>query len=320
MKTRASFIEPMLLLGVRTLPDDAAHWVLELKMDGYRAVAFNARRTIHLRSRHDKDFSARYPAIARALAPLPSDTVVDGEVVALDAEGRPSFSILQNYGPSAGPVVYFLFDVMVLAGRNLRAEPLSERRRLLEEKVLPRLDEPVRCSPTFDAPLADLTAAVRAQRLEGLVAKRRDSRYEPGLRSGAWQKMRINRGQEFVIGGFTQGTSSFDALIIGYYTADGLVYAARTRNGFTPASRQALFRRLRALEIATCPFVNLPETGSGRWGQGLTAAKMKDCRWLTPVLVAQFEFVEWTPEGHLRHSHFVSLREDISPRDVRREA
>jgi bifunctional non-homologous end joining protein LigD len=320
MKTRASFIEPMLLLGVRTLPDDAAHWVLELKIDGYRAVAFSAGGRVHLRSRHDKDFSLRYPAVARALASLPPDTVVDGEVVALDPEGRPSFSILQNYGSSAGPVVYFLFDVMVLEGRSLRGEPLSERRRLLEHKVLPGLKEPVRCSPTFDAPLADLTAAVRAQGLEGLVAKRRDSRYEPGLRSGAWQKMRINRGQEFVIGGFTPGTNTFDALIIGYYTQDGLVYAARTRNGFTPASRQSLFRRFRPLEIATCPFVNLPETGSGRWGQGLTAAKMKDCRWLAPVLVGQFEFVEWTPEGHLRHSHFVALREDKSPRDVHREA
>ena len=165
MKTRASFIEPMLLLAVRTLPDDGAHWVLELKMDGYRAVAFSAGGTIHLRSRHDKDFSGRYPAVARALASLPADTVVDGEVVALDEEGRPSFSILQNYGSSAGPVVYFLFDVMVLGGRSLCGEPLSERRRLLEARVLPRLKEPVRCSPVFDAPLADLTAAVRAQRL-----------------------------------------------------------------------------------------------------------------------------------------------------------
>ncbi len=320
MKTRASFIEPMLLLPVRMLPDDAARWVLELKIDGYRAIAFSAGGRIHLRSRHDKDFSARYPAVARALAPLPADTVVDGEVVALDEEGRPSFSILQNHGSSTGPVVYFLFDVMVLGGRSLRGEPLSERRQLLEEKVLPRLKEPVRCSATFDAPLADLTAAVRAQRLEGLVAKRRDSRYEPGLRSGAWQKMRINRGQPFVIGGFTQGTNSFDALVVGYYTDDGLVYAARTRNGFTPASRQALFRKLRALETGTCPFVNLPEAGSGRWGEGLTADKMKACRWLAPVLVGQVEFLEWTPEGHLRHSHFVALREDTSPQDVRREA
>ena len=319
MKTRAAFIEPMLLLGVRALPDDAARWVMELKMDGYRAVAFRAGGNVQLRSRHDKDFAARYPDVVRALGGLPPDTVVDGEIVALDEEGRPSFSILQNYGGAIGSVVYFVFDVMLLAGRDLTREPLEVRRRLLEGKVLPRLREPIRNSPTFDARLADLTAAVRAQHLEGLVAKRRDSRYEPGLRTGAWQKMRINRGQELVIGGFTEGGNTFDALIVGYYDGDRLVYAARTRNGFTPASRQALFRRFQALEIPTCPFVNLPETRSGRWGQGLTASKMKACRWLRPVLVGEFEFVEWTPEGHLRHSHFVALRADKSARDVRRE-
>jgi ATP-dependent DNA ligase len=131
--------------------------------------------------------------------------------------------------------------------------------------------------------------------------------------------MRVNRGQEFVIGGYTQGTTSFDALVFGYYDGDRLVYAARTRNGFTPASRAALFRKFKEFEITTCPFANLPEAGSGRWGQGLTAAKMKECRWLKPVLVGQFEFVEWTPEGHLRHSKFVALRDDKDPRAVRRE-
>jgi len=151
-----------------------------------------------------------------------------------------------------------------------------------------------------------------------LVAKRRDSRYEPGLRSGAWQKMRINAGQEFVIGGYTVG-SPFDALVFGYYEDDELVYAARTRNGFTPVVRQALFKKLKPLEIPECPFANLPEKKSGRWGAGLTAAKMVDCRWVKPVLVAQIEFVEWTGEGHLRHSKFIALRDDKSARNVRRE-
>ena len=144
-------------------------------------------------------------------------------------------------------------------------------------------------------------------------------RYEPGQRSGAWRKMRPNRGQEFVIGGYTPGTSSFDALIFGYYEGDRLLYAGRTRNGFTPASRAELYRRFRSLEIPDCPFANLPEPRGGRWGQGLTAEKMKECRWLQPVLVGQFEFVEWTLDGHLRHSRFVALREDEEPKEVRRE-
>jgi ATP-dependent DNA ligase len=160
---------------------------------------------------------------------------------------------------------------------------------------------------------------VRAQGLEGLVAKRLDSRYEPGLRSGAWMKMRINRGQEFVIGGYTVGATPFDALIFGYYEEGKLIYAARTRNGFTPAARARLFKQFKDLETGECPFANLPEMKSGRWGAGLTAVKMVDCRWLKPVLVGQFEFLEWMGENHLRHTKFVGLREDKAAKDVRRE-
>jgi len=143
-----------------------------------------------------------------------------------------------------------------------------------------------------------------------LVAKRRDSRYEAGIRSGAWAKMRINEGQEFVIGGYTLGGQTFDALVFGYYDGPRLLYAARTRNGFTPPLRESLMRRFRGMETTICPFANLPEARSGRWGQGLTAAKMKECRWLKPQLVGQFEFLEWTPDDHLRHSRFVALRDD----------
>jgi ATP-dependent DNA ligase len=131
--------------------------------------------------------------------------------------------------------------------------------------------------------------------------------------------MRVNRGQEFVIGGYTHGTKTFDALIFGYYEADRLIYVARTRNGFTPATRARLFRRFKGLEINECPFANLPETKSGRWGQGLTKAKMAECQWLKPVLVGQFEFLEWTADNHLRHSKFVGLRDDKPAASVRRE-
>ena len=131
--------------------------------------------------------------------------------------------------------------------------------------------------------------------------------------------MRINKGQEFVIGGYTKGGRSFDALVFGYYDGDQLIYAARTRNGFTPSSRGRLMARFKRLEIPNCPFANLPELGAGRWGQGLTAEKMRDCVWLTPALVGQFEFVEWTPDDHLRHSRFIGLREDKNAREVRRQ-
>ncbi len=309
----------MLLLSTDRLPDEPARWEYQLKLDGYRAVAFKTGGRIHLRSRNDNDFNTRYPAVVRGLAELPEETVIDGEVVALDQDGRPSFGALQNSSSAQAAIVYYVFDVMVLAGRDVTAEPLDVRRDLLEQKVLPLLAEPVRYAGSLDASLSDLIHAVKAQGFEGLVAKRRNSRYEPGLRTGAWKKMRINRGQELVIGGYTIGTRAFDALIIGYYDDDRLMYASRTRNGFTPALRQQLFKKFGPLEIPDCPFANLPEARSGRWGVGLTKEKMADCRWLKPVLVGQFEFVEWTDDNHLRHTKFVALREDKSARDVKRE-
>jgi bifunctional non-homologous end joining protein LigD len=318
-RLKARFIEPMLLLRQDALPDDPDQWEYQIKFDGFRAIAFKTGGELHLRSRNDNDFRGRYPAVVQALAPLPNETVIDGEIVALDDEGRPSFAALQNYGSSQGPVLYFVFDVMILAGRDVMREPLETRRDLLEQKILPKLTEPARYAAPLDASLPVLIASVKAQGLEGLVAKRRDSRYEPGLRSGAWLKMRVNQGQEFVIGGYTVGTNTFDALVFGFYEGDRLIYAARTRNGFTPVVRQQLFKKFQGLAMKECPFANLPEAKSGRWGAGLTAAKMKDCRWLKPVLVAQIEFLEWTGENHLRHTRFIGLREDKAARDVRRE-
>jgi ATP-dependent DNA ligase len=236
---------------------------------------------VHLRSRNDNDFSVRYPGIVKALAPIPDETVIDGEVVALDADGKPSFNTLQTFGSGQGPLHFF---------RSLEAS------------------------------LKDLIASVKAQGLEGLVAKHADSKYEPGLRSGAWQKMWVNQGQELVIAGYTPSPKNFDALVIGYYDNGKLIYAARTRNGFTPASRVEVFKRIKPLETKECPFANLPEKKAGRWGAGLSAAKMVECRWLKPVLVGQFEFVEWTDVHHFRHSKFVALRDDKKAKDVRQEA
>ena len=319
-RVKARFIKPMLLLSTDRLPDDRSKWEYQLKLDGYRAIAFKTGNTLHLRSRNDNDFNRRYPAVLRGLAKLPDETVIDGEIVALDEEGRPSFNALQNSIGSETSVVFYVFDLIVLSGRDVSAEPLTARRALLERKVLPTLADPVRYAGILEASLRDLIHAVKTQGFEGLVAKRCNSRYESGLRSGAWMKMRINRGQEFVIGGYTIGTRTFDALVIGYYEDGRLMYASRTRNGFTPVLRQQLFKKFRGLEIAECPFVNLPEARSGRWGQGLTKEKMADCRWLKPVLVGQFEFVEWTADNHLRHTKFVALRDDKRASEVTRES
>jgi bifunctional non-homologous end joining protein LigD len=316
-RIKAHFIEPMLLLRTEVLPTGRDQ-VYELKFDGFRAEAIKSAGTVYLRSRNNKDFNARYPAIAKALSGMPDDTVIDGEVVALES-GRPSFNALQNYGSNAAPLLYYVFDVMILTGKVVTNEPLDNRRSLLRERVLAKLSDPIRESSELDATLPELIQSVKAQGLEGLVSKRRDSLYEPGQRSGAWQKMRVNQGQEFVIAGYTASSGTFDAIIFGYYDAGGLIYAGRTRNGFTPSLRDRLFKHFKGLEVEKCPFANLPEAKAGRWGEGLTAEKMKECRWLKPVLVGRFEFVEWTPDDHLRHSRFVGVR-DKKATDVVRES
>jgi bifunctional non-homologous end joining protein LigD len=316
-KVKARFVEPMLLQRTERLPEGAS-WVHELKLDGFRAEAVKTGGQVHLRSRNDKDFNSNYPAIVQALTAMRDETVIDGEVVALDESGRPSFNALQN-GSATAPLIYYVFDVLILGGKDVMNEPFIVRRALLVEQVLAKLGEPIRESPVLEASLSDLIASVKAHGLEGLVAKRRDSRYEPGQRSGAWQKMRVNQGQALVIAGYTVGTRNFDTVVFGYYSGGKLLYAGRTRSGFTPAARDQLFRRFQALAAAECPFANLPEPRGGRWGEGLTVEKMKDCRWLRPELVGQFEFVEWTPDGHLRHSRYMGIRDDKKAQDVVRE-
>jgi|SRR5215469_1957419 len=315
--TKAGFVKPMLLFAASDLPKGEP-WMYELKLDGYRAIAFKTSRRAQLRSRNNKDFSRKYPVVTEALASLPDETVIDGEIVALDEFGRPSFNLLQNYGSSNLPVVYYVFDVLVLSGQDVMSEPLAKRRELLRTNVLPKLKEPIRESLEFKAALCDVINAVRAQGLEGVVAKNLNGSYAPGRRSRAWQKMRINKGQQFVICGYTPGPKTFDALIFGYYENGKLLYAGRTRNGFTPMLRKQLQKQFSALETAECPFANLPKEKSGHWGLGLTAKK-RGCFWLRPQLVCQFEYVEWTPDNHLRHSRFVALRSDMKARDVVRQ-
>jgi bifunctional non-homologous end joining protein LigD len=155
-----------------------------------------------------------------ALSEMPDETVIDGEVVALDAAGKPAFSLLQNGGRNAR---YYVFDVLVLSGKDVTREPLIKRRHLLETHVLPTLMEPVRCSPVLEASLPDLVQSVKVQGLEGLVAKRANSKYEPGQRSGAWMKMRVNRSHEFIIGGYIIGGSTLDAVILGHVVDGKLV-------------------------------------------------------------------------------------------------
>jgi DNA ligase D-like protein (predicted ligase) len=283
-------------------------------LDGYRAVAVKSDGCVSLFSRRRKSFDHHYPLIVEALAELPEGTVVDGEIVALDESGRPNFNLLQNFRSEASRIHYFIFDLLVCQDRDLTGLPLSERRKLV--KSLKLRSGRIRIAEQFEASANDMLAAVRQQGLEGVIAKRKDSLYEPGKRTGAWVKCRVNRGQELVIGGYIPGPHGFDSLIVGYYRGKDLVYVARVRNGFVPASRRQVFEKIRHLVSPTMPFANLPDTHKSRWGDELTAEKMKECVWLRPEAVTQIEFLEWTEADRLRHSKFVRLREDKDPRKV----
>ncbi len=292
---------------VSKLPD-GSQWVFEIKLDGYRAVAVKSDGCVSLFSRGRKPFDHHYPLIVEALGELPEGSVVDGEIVVLDESGRPNFNLLQNFRGEASRIHYFIFDLLIYQDRDLTGLPLSERRKLL--KSLKLRSDRIRIAEQFEASANDMLAAVRQQQLEGVIGKRKDSIYQPGKRTGSWVKCRVNRGQELVIGGYLPGPHGFDSLIVGYYRGKDLVYVARVRNGFVPASRRQVFEKIHHLVSPVMPFANLPDTHKSRWGDELTAEKMKECVWLRPEAVAQIEFLEWTAGDRLRHAKFVGLRED----------
>ena len=302
---------------VSALPE-GPDWSYEIKLDGYRAQALRDGEQPRLLSRNGKDLGQRFPGLLQDLArAVPHGLIVDGELVALDPSGRPSFSLIQNSATSGATFVFFAFDLLRLGGEDLTQRPLSERRALLRMSLRPT--DTVQLSESFNIPAKQMLELVRSHGLEGVVAKRLSSTYEQGRRTGAWTKMRVELAQELVIGGYTLGTHGFNAVLVGFYRGDRLYFCASVRAGFVPASRRAVHAQLTPLEDSVCPFVNLPEASAGRWGQGLTAAKMKNCTWLRPEAVAQFRFLEWTPNDHLRHASFVALREDKDPRAVVKE-
>ncbi len=316
---KAGFVEPMECLPVSKLPEGAS-WLFEIKLDGYRVLAVKSGKRLTLFSRRKNPMQAKFPYIAKALADLPEGTTLDGELVALDEHGRPNFQRMQSFRSEEANIYFFAFDVLCLKNRSLMQVPLVERKALLRS-VLKSSSPHIRISEHVVASASQMLKAVRTQRLEGIIGKREDSVYEAGRRSGAWIKYRLNQEQEFVVGGYVPGPLGFDSLIVGYYRGNQLIYVARLRNGFVPETRKELFPRLQPLAVARgkCPFANLPETERTRWGQGLTADKMKQCVWLRPELVVRVAFLEWTGADHLRHSRFVGMQEDKDPRKVIKE-
>jgi bifunctional non-homologous end joining protein LigD len=293
----------MLATSADTLPV-GDEWTYEVKWDGYRTLALKEGARVTLLSRNLKNATAQYPLVARGVSGLRANSVLlDGEVVAVDEHGRPSFQALHHQ--AAETIVYYAFDVLHCDGRDLLRTPLDERRAILAtllkgSHVL--LSEPLPGTPER------IEKALRALQLEGVVAKRRQSIYEPGKRSPSWVKVKFNRRQEFVIGGFRPNDTNFESILVGYLDGKKLYFAGKVRAGLTPHVRAEIFRKIVLHQVARCPFANLPSRSTGHWGEGITEADMAMLRWVAPTVVVEVSFVEWTRDGLLRHAEFVALR------------
>jgi DNA ligase D-like protein (predicted ligase) len=306
---------PMLATPAARLPSGPG-WTYEVKWDGYRTLAVKQSSSVRLLSRNLKDATKTYPSIARSIATIPSQSaLLDGEVVALDEHGQPSFQALHH--GSKQSLVYYAFDLLELNGQDLTRWPLERRRAELSTLVR---GTRVLLSETLPGTPEQIEAAVRGLRLEGVVAKRANSIYEAGRRSPSWIKVRFSRRQEFVIGGYKPNPINFESVLVGCHIGRSLQFASKVRAGLRAHTRGDIFSLIRNQVVVRCPFANLPNSGgSSHWGEGITAEDMTRLVWVKPSVVIEVEFVEWTRDGLLRHPSFVGIRDDIPARQVRRQ-
>jgi DNA ligase D-like protein (predicted ligase) len=297
-----------------------SQWQYEVKWDGYRIEAIKDGANVHLFSRRGASYTDKFKSVTKAVQKIQATTAtLDGEVVAIDPIGQPSFQVLQNRGklPAGYRLVFYAFDLLFLNGKDLKRLPWIERRALM-----PAILEGsgVLFSSVLPGTLPQILKAVRKHNLEGVVAKRTDSVYEPGRRSIAWQKLPLKSKQDFVIGGYRPEASTLELILVGYYEKGKFLFAGKVRMGLNPALRKKLLALLKPLSTGKCPFSNLPTSRHGHWGEGITADEMNDYIWLKPTTVAEIKFTEWTTGDVLRHPEFVALRDDKSPAAVTRES
>ncbi len=305
------FIKPMECLGVAEV-SEGQEWFYEVKHDGYRAIAIKQKNEVNVYSRNGK-LLTQFPNIYRELLKVRGKSfILDGEIVALADDGRPSFELLQHIRSNRRPVTFYVFDVLHFEGRNFLNVPLNGRRAFLDE-TFTSLPPQVRISPILDGTPSVVIANVRQFELEGIVAKRWDSLYEPGKRSGAWQKHKTQRTDEFVVGGYI-GEKSVEQLVVGERREGEWHFVEAVKNGFVPQTRRDVLKAIQKLAVPGCPFVNLPEK---KRLHAMDEEKMKEVHWVKPRVVVELAFNERTRNGHLRHSRFLRLRPDKSAANLR---
>ncbi|HSJ98352.1 MAG TPA: non-homologous end-joining DNA ligase, partial [Myxococcota bacterium] len=310
-------LAPM-LADTAPAPFDRAGWSWEPKLDGYRVLAFIGPEGVRLRSRRGLELSGDFPRLAAELAGQGAPMILDGEIVAFDAAGRPSFAALQARAQGKTereiaaadrdtPVVLYCFDLLHFAGIDLVQAPQRDRRRYLAQCLLP--SPLLRLVHASDRGV-ELHAAALATGFEGVVGKRADSRYEPGRRSPSWRKVKPVHSADFVVGGYTRGKgprAPLGSLLVGYWERGKLRFASHVGSGFDDAGVKAVRARLEPLAREECPFSEVPERN------GPTT-------WVEPTAVAEVAFQGWTGDGHLRAPVFLRMRDDVDPRKVRRAA
>jgi bifunctional non-homologous end joining protein LigD len=317
-------LAPMLATVGTEIPN-GEEWTFEPKYDGIRILAFVADGSVSLLSRNGNSKTAQFPEIVSALAGLSrarkKPFVLDGELVALDGDAPARFQQLQgrmhatdraHIAARSGdtPVAYVVFDVLLDGDEALIHEAQHVRRAHLLQLLIPPVPHVLRVSDSLPGDAKTLLDEARAHGWEGVIAKRKDAIYEPGKRSRAWLKLKVEQRQEFVVGGYTEPRNSrqhLGAILLGYYDdAEHLIYAGHTGGGFSRASLADMYRQLRALERKTCPFVKQPRTN-------------ERAHWVRPRVVVEVKFNEWTADGKLRQPIFVGVRDDKDPASVRRE-
>ena len=292
------------------LPTDDAGWAYEVKWDGYRTLVMVVNGQVALQSSNLIDVTRKWPSLAAIADDVnATSAVLDGEVVCLDAEGNSRFEWLQQ---GTYPVTFVAFDVLHIDGHDTTELTFEQRRSLLEQVLDDGPNWFVSELHSGTGSGAALAASTRAGRAEGIVAKRLDSRYQPGKRSPSWRKIKHRSEQEFVVGGYTTGTGSragtFGSIAVGYYDGDRLVYAGTAGSGFTQQAIDEAWRWFAENTIAVSPFDPPPPREIAR-----------TCRWCRPDRVAQIAFAEWSEAGFLRHPVFLGWRDDKPPREVTSE-
>lgn len=311
-------LKPMLATLVDS-PFDKEGWRYEIKWDGYRAIAFMQNSDVSIKSRNDKSFNEKFYPISKSLKEWKINAIVDGEIVVINDKGISNFGDLQNWRSEAdGELYYYVFDILWFDGKNLQGLPLSERQAIL--KALIPADSLIRLSESFGESGINFFEAAKKMGLEGIIAKKTDSQYSPGIRSRDWLKIKANKRQEMVIGGYTKNDDSskvFSALLVGVYQGNQLRYTGKVGTGFTDKQQKEMLKEFKQYIVKTPPFTEIPDINKpSRFRTDPPHAK---ATWLKPELVCEVSFTEMTADGIMRHSSFEGMRRDKDAREVVKE-